>query len=59
MQWKNTNNVIEWFNNIPEKKNCKFIQLNIKEFYPSVTEETLDEAISYAKEHITIPNDDI
>ena len=59
MQWKISDNVIEWFNKISEKKNCKFIQLDIKEFYPPITEETLDYAISIAKEHITIPDDDI
>ena len=59
MQWKNSDNVIQWFNNIPDKKNCKFIQLDIKEFYPSITEEALNKAISFANEHITIPDDNI
>ena len=29
-QWKNTGNVIKWFNNIKNKKDCAFIQFNIK-----------------------------
>ena len=46
---KNTSNVNNWFNNIENKKVCSFIQFNIKEFYPSITEEILEEAISFAK----------
>ena len=48
-QWKNTSNIINWFNNIENKKDCSFIQFDIKEFYPSITEEILEEAISFAK----------
>ena len=36
-QWKNTDDVIRWFRNIPNKSQCKFIQLDIKEFYLSIT----------------------
>ena len=36
-QWKNTNNVINWFNNIENKKYCTLIQFDIKDFYPSIT----------------------
>ena len=52
--WKNTSNVVNWFNNIENKKDCSFIQFDIKEFYPSITEEILEEAISYAKSPIDI-----
>ena len=48
-QWKNTSNVINWFNNIENKKDFSFIQFDIKEFYPSITEEILEKAISFAK----------
>ena len=53
-QWKNTSNVINWFNNIENKKDCSFIQFDIKEFYPSITEEILEEAISFGKSLIDI-----
>ena len=33
-QWKNTQNVIEWFMKIEEKSKYKFIVFNIKDFYP-------------------------
>ena len=54
--WKNTNNVIEWFENISNKQNCTFIKFDITEFYPSITEEILDTAITFAKSHSDINN---
>ena len=58
MQWKNTNGVIDWFNSIHYKKNCTLIQLDIKDFYPSITEKTLNNAIIFAKEYVEISQDD-
>ena len=49
-QWKNTEAVIKWFNSIKEKESCAFRQLDIKDFYPTITETILDNAISFAKE---------
>ena len=34
-QWKNTNTVVKFFKNINNKDNSKFIQMDIKDFYPS------------------------
>ena len=48
-QWKNTSCVIEWFKNINEKNKCAFIQLDINEFYPSITEDILANVITFAK----------
>ena len=53
-RWKNNNNVIEWFENITNKQNCIFIRFDIKQFYPSITEEILDTAIIFAKSHSDI-----
>ena len=53
-QWKKTNAVIHWSSNINEKQNLKFIQLDIKEFYPSISEETLNKAINFAENHTSI-----
>ena len=58
-QWKNTDDVICWFRNIPSKSECKFIQLDIKEFYPSITEKSLNNAITFAKDYIWISKEDI
>ncbi len=41
-QWKNTQNVIEWFGNIKEKHRHSFISFDIVDFYPSISENLLD-----------------
>ena len=33
-QWKNTNEVIDWFNHIDDKNNSSFICFDVCEFYP-------------------------
>ena len=58
-KWKNSGEVIEWIESIEKKKNCAFIQMNIEEFYPSIKEETLQNAIEFAKKQVEINNEDI
>ena len=58
-QWRNTDDIIRWFRNIPSKSECKFIQLYIKEFYPSITEKLLNNAITFADNYIPISKEDI
>ena len=36
-QWKNINAVIKWLEDINNKDNPKFIQMDIKDNYPSIT----------------------
>ena len=59
--WNNTTSVIEWFKRIENKKKSRFIQFDIVEFYPSITEELLDKAIQFAKQasSIAISDNDI
>ena len=56
-QWRNTSSVIDWFNSIPDKKNCKFLKFDIIEFYPSITEELLMKSINFAKQFTTIDDE--
>jgi hypothetical protein len=58
-QWKNTQSVIKWFNNISNKTQYSFLTFDITEFYPSITEDLLDKAISWAQTMITIPKQHI
>ena len=58
-QWKNTNSVLKWFIDISNKNDCSFIQLDIKEFYPSINEDILTNAIQFAKLHTTIDDKDL
>ena len=48
-QWKSTKNVTDWFKKIDNKKDCKFIQFDIKQFYPAISESILGKAINFAK----------
>ena len=58
-QWRNSESVIKWFYSIENKSQCKFIQLDIAEFYPSISEEILDNAILFAQQQINIPEKDL
>ena len=41
--------MLDWFENIKDQEQLNFIQIDIVEFYPSITTELLNEAISYAQ----------
>ena len=57
-QWKNTQNVIEWFGNIKEKhRHSRFISFDIVDFYPSISESLLDQALSSASNLAIITKD--
>ena len=43
--------VIDWFKNIKDKDKHSF---DICEFYPSITEDLLDKAISWARQYVNI-----
>ena len=51
--------VIEWFKAINEKNKHTFISFDIVDFYPSISEELLDKAISWASERTQITDQDI
>ena len=52
--WRNTNAVLEWFRNISNKRDSAFICFDIVEFYPSITEKLLNDALDFASEHVEI-----
>ena len=49
---------MKWFIDISNKKDSSFIQLDIKEFYPSSNEDILTNAIQFAKLHSSIDDTD-
>ena len=53
-QWKNTTEVIEWFKNINDKQSNKFVEFDIKDFYPSITESLRRNALEFASNHTPI-----
>ena len=52
-QWRDTSQVTDWFKKLEYKSKNKFIQLDIKKYYPSITEETLGKAISCTSNNTT------
>ena len=58
-QWRNTQNAIEWFGSIEEKTRHSFISFDIVDFYPSISENLLDQALSWASNLADISDEDI
>lgn len=52
--WRSTNAVLEWFNEIPNKNDSTFICFDIVEFYPSITEKLLNNALDFASRYTEI-----
>ena len=57
-QWENTKKVIACFIRTDEKPIYKFVQFDIKKFYPSIKEPLLEKALIFAEEYIDIPTED-
>ena len=58
-QWRNSESVIKWFYSIENKSQCKFIQLDITEFYACLSEKILNNAVLLAQQYINIPEKDL
>ena len=58
-QWKNSYSVIEWFKGLDNKKSLSFIQFDIVDFYPSISEKLFKDALNYAKNFVEITKDEI
>ena len=56
--WKNTESVIEWFESLENKNELVFIQFDICEFHPSISEKLLKNALEYAKRYINITEEE-
>ena len=53
-QWKNTDVIIDWFKQIKNKDLHKFATFGIKEFYPSIKECLLKNAINFVEKDTEI-----
>ena len=58
-QWRNTQNVIEWLGSIEEKTRHSFTSFDIVDFYPSISENLLDQALSWASNLADTSDEDI
>ena len=57
-QWKNTQSAIDWFKSINNKQTCTFLVFDIVEFYPSITQQLLEDALEFASAYTTITDTD-
>ncbi len=57
-QWKNTDEVLNWYNNVSNKQQCSFICFDVCEFYPSITEDLLQKALTFASQYDTITDEE-
>ncbi|CAI9736325.1 Hypothetical predicted protein [Octopus vulgaris] len=52
--WNRTSEAITWFRDLPDKSNTRFLQLDIEEYYASISESLLIDAINFARTFSTI-----
>ena len=57
-QWKNTEDVIDWFKSIKDKQHCKFVIFGIKDFYPSINKSLLKQSLDFAEKYIKVTSED-
>ena len=58
-QWKNAKSVNKWFTALENKTDCVFIKFDIREFYPSITEDALKTSLSFANDYQNMLEEDI
>ena len=56
--WRNTQSVITWFESIQNKNRASFIQFDVCDFYPSITEELLNKALDLASKYTNVSEED-
>ena len=52
--WKNTDSVINWFKSLSNKKDKTFISFDVVDFYPSINDNVLKEALEWASSIVNI-----
>ena len=58
-QWSSTQEATEWFHSLEGKRNSTFLQFDIVEFYPSISSNTLNEALVMARTCCDVSDTDI
>ena len=56
--WRNTAAVTNWFSNLERKHQCTFFCSDIVDFYPSITERLLNQALDFAGQHVAVSQQD-
>ena len=55
IQWKNSYEVINWFNGIEGKNKKAFVNFDIVDFYASIKKRHLNDALGFAERYLDIP----
>ena len=58
-QWQNSSEVIDCFKNIQEKSPHTFTVFDIQEFYPSITENLLKNALAFSQRYVEIKQNEL
>ena len=58
-QWRDSQSVINWFDEISTKKKKKSLKFDIVDFYPSITKSLLIKSLEYAKTHTDICDEQV
>ena len=53
-QWQNSSQVIDWLKNIQQKSSHTLTVFDIQEFYPSMKEKLLKDALAFAQKYVEI-----
>ena len=53
-QWTNTQEVLAWFKAINNKEKCSFLQFDIVEFNPNISNELLNKALDFASKFVKL-----
>ena len=51
-QWENTVSTNKWFRSLKDKHLMKFVMFDIKDFFPSITQDLSNKALKFASEYI-------
>ena len=57
-QWRSTGEALDWYKSLKNKTSLTFLQLDIVDFYPSISAELFSRALDFANETVHISNDD-
>ena len=57
-QWRSTEDTLKWFRNLQGKSELEFVQLDIVDFYPSISKKLLEKAIRFGSEYTYISQEE-
>ena len=58
-QWINSDSVISWFSDLPDKQRLKFLSFDVVSMYPSISETLLKNALQWASQLTKISKQDM